>query len=573
VLKKQLLMSLLILLFGLLAGIVILRQPISTAGVDSHQSPAAPATPRGPHQGRLFRDGELSAEIQIYENGIPPEFHVWFWHKDQPVPVSEVRFSAQVIRLGQTDRLSFRPEHDYLVSNQSVYEPHSFAARFEGVWRGRTYRWRFSQSEGRVTLAPELVQRSGIEILRAGPRTLETRLRFPGQIALDQDKYVHVVPPIGGRVLEVYKHVGEPVRKGELLAVFHSRELADLRLEHDQLAQRRERNQFLFQREATVSRNTHKLLLLLKRGQDPESIHRQMMQEPVGEGKALLLSRFAELRLARQTLRREQQLRTDQLNTQESLQTAQAHYDSALANYIATVEDLHWQRESALQRQGQELAQSTREQEILNQKLQILQVPARGLQTARFELRAPISGLVTEKHLALGESVNGQNAVFVIADLSVVWAELLVPESQLGQIRFGQRVRVSSQDGQQQAEGTISHISPVVDPDSRRAESHAHILNPQGLWRPGMFVNVEVTTDAVTVPLAVSRAALQHYNDWTVVYAKFGEQFEIRPLELGREDAQWVEVTAGLQPGQPYAASNSFILKAEIGKKAATHDH
>ena len=57
------------------------------------------------------------------------------------------------------------------------------------------------------------------------------------------------------------------------------------------------------------------------------------------------------------------------------------------------------------------------------------------------------------------------------------------------------------------------------------------------------------------------------------MFFRFGDWFEARPLELGRTDGTWVEVLSGLKPGDRYAATNSFAIKAEIGKLGATHDH
>ncbi|HEY9841685.1 MAG TPA: efflux RND transporter periplasmic adaptor subunit, partial [Candidatus Obscuribacterales bacterium] len=332
---------------------------------------------------------------------------------------------------------------------------------------------------------------------------------------------------------------------------------------------------FLLGREDALSANTRKLLKLLKQGQDPEAIHRQMMKSPVGENKSVLLSAFADLRLARQTLRRELQLQQDKVTSQEAVQMAHTEYDNALSRYIAAIEEAVWQRDSSLILKRQDVQAALAEQRALEQKLQVLQVPAggAGLATARYEVRSPISGVVSQKHLAIGEVTRTDEPIFVIADLAVVWAELNVPDAQLDQVRLGQRVRVISQNGLRDASGVISHTSPVVEAETRRAEAHAHIDNPDGYWRPGMFVSVEVITEEHSVPIAVAKTALQSYNDWTVVYAKFGDTFEIRPLELGAEDDDWVEVRKGLKKGQEYAATNSFILKAEIGKKAATHDH
>ncbi len=576
-LKKNILISLMILFVGLGVGFQIMVTKSTQAAPDGHASEvaAAPPTPRGPHNGRLFTDKDLTIEIQIHETGVPPEFHIYFYRNDQPVPVSEVKLTANVIRLGQTDPISFKQEKDYWLSEQVIYEPHSFKVVFDGVYQDQKYQWSFTQEEGRLNVAPDLLKRSEIKILKAGPRSLGKRMQFPAQITLDQDKYVHVVSPVQGRALNVYKHVGESVKRGELLAVLSSRELSDLRLEQQLTSKKTERASRLYQRESKLSSNTKKLLKLLQQGKDPESIHRQMMQTPVGESKALLLSAFADLRLERQKYKREEQLQADQISSQESLQTAQTAYEKSLSHYIAAVEEVVWQRDSELLAKQQTMEAAQAEQNALKQKLQVLQVSAgaTGAASARYEMRAPISGVISEKNLAIGEAVKTDTPSFVIANLAVVWVEIQVPDIQLQHVRAGQRVHINSQDGKRDAVGVIAHMSPGIDASSRRAEAEVHISNPDGFWKPGMFVNVAVTTAERTVAIAVAKSALQSYNDWTVVYAKFGDTYEIRPLELGQEDQDWVEVKEGLTAGQAYAATNSFILKAEIGKKSATHDH
>ena len=79
--------------------------------------------------------------------------------------------------------------------------------------------------------------------------------------------------------------------------------------------------------------------------------------------------------------------------------------------------------------------------------------------------------------------------------------------------------------------------------------------------------------DRYLVPLAVKRIGLQSFRDFTVVYAKVGEQYEVRMLELGRKAGEWVEVLGGLDAGTEYVTENSFIIKADIEKSGASHDH
>lgn len=581
--KKNLYLSLFILVIGLLAGFAVLNFKTPAQGTGSHGHEEAGHTEegheeaekpvKGPHGGRLLSDKDLQLEVKIYESGVPPEFRVYLLRQGKSLPFQGFSLKAQVKRLGKSDAISFKPERDYLRGQQEIYEPHSFEAVFEGQFQGKTYRWAYSQTEGRLQVPDEMRRRSEIQILKAGPQVLSKKLVFPGQIALDQDKYVHIVPPLAGRAVEVLKHVGEKVAKGEVLAVIHSRELSDLRLQRVLLQQKSSRERFLWQREESQRQALLSLLKLLRQGQDPEAIHNQLLKAPLGEAKSLILTAFADLRLARQKMQRERELSQAKLASQEDTQTARTEYENALSHYRGVVEEAVLQRESAgvLQRQSLQAVES--EQAALEQKLKILQVGPGKEGSARYELRSPISGVVTQKHLSMGESVGVDSEVFVIADLSIVWAEMLVPDTQLEQVGLGQRVRVISQNRKREAFGVISHNSPVVDPETRRAEAHAHIANSDGFWRPGMFVSVEVLTDARRVPVAVARSAIQSFRDWQVVFAQFGETFEVRPLELGEEDETWVEVKSGLSPGQPYAALNSFVLKAELGKSAASHDH
>ena len=91
--------------------------------------------------------------------------------------------------------------------------------------------------------------------------------------------------------------------------------------------------------------------------------------------------------------------------------------------------------------------------------------------------------------------------------------------------------------------------------------------------QPGLQVNVELVAGTVDVPVAVATTALQKVRDWTVVFGRYGEYLEARPLELGRTDGKYVEIVSGLNAGEVYAAANSFLIKADLEKSGASHDH
>lgn len=191
----------------------------------------------------------------------------------------------------------------------------------------------------------------------------------------------------------------------------------------------------------------------------------------------------------------------------------------------------------------------------------------------RFELRSPIDGIVTDKRITVGQSVGETEPVFTVSDLSSVWVEAPVATKDLGTIRTGLAVQVKASGFDAQAAGTITYVSALVGEQTRSATARVVLPNPKGLWRPGLPVTVEVTSSEAEVPVAVQVDAIQSVRDWQVVFGRYGQQLEARPLELGRSDGRVVEVLSGLSAGERYAAKNSFVIKAELGKAGASHDH
>ena len=191
----------------------------------------------------------------------------------------------------------------------------------------------------------------------------------------------------------------------------------------------------------------------------------------------------------------------------------------------------------------------------------------------RYEIRSPMDGVVTEKHIAVGEAVKEDASIFTIADLSSVWAEMTIYPKDLGSVKLGQKVTVRASALNAEAEGRVSYVGSLIGEQTRSAKARVTLQNPERSWRPGLFVTVDLVQDESEVPVAVSVEAIQTLRDAKVVFGRFGEFFEARPVELGRSDGKTVEILSGLAPGTPYAATNSFVLKADLGKAGASHDH
>lgn len=188
-----------------------------------------------------------------------------------------------------------------------------------------------------------------------------------------------------------------------------------------------------------------------------------------------------------------------------------------------------------------------------------------------YAIKAPIAGLIVRRDIQTDEAT-GNDPLFIIADLSQVWVELDVFGQNLNRVKEGQAVVVESLN-EKSVRGVISWISPLAAHASQSVSARIELPNENLQLRPGQFVRGRVTNSEHDVPLAVQRSALQTFREFDVVFAKYGETYEVRMLTLGKGDDQWVEVTEGLKPGVEYVTGNSYLIKADIEKSGTSHHH
>ncbi len=222
--------------------------------------------------------------------------------------------------------------------------------------------------------------------------------------------------------------------------------------------------------------------------------------------------------------------------------------------------------------------------EIARQKLfalslteeQIEALPQQPVETLRQqELRAPISGRIAERRVELGSLVGREgleSELFVIVDLSTVWADLAVSPSDLTNIREGQQITITAGTGSEPSPAAIMFTSPLLDKDTRTARVVASVENGAGKWRPGLFITAEIPTDETSRAIVVPKAALQSLKGESVVFVRTTDGFEARKVDVGMQDTRLAEVTKGIAVGERIASANTFILKAELGKAEISHD-
>ena len=184
---------------------------------------------------------------------------------------------------------------------------------------------------------------------------------------------------------------------------------------------------------------------------------------------------------------------------------------------------------------------------------------------------APFDGVVLARNTNIGD-VAGDSALIELADLSDVWVELHAIGKDAARLAPGQRIQIESATGDAEGETVIQSLLPLAT-RGQSVVARASLPNPEAHWRPGMTVSANVTVSEKEVPLAVLESGLQRFRDFTVVFAQIGESYEVRMLELGARDGEFVEVLGGLKPGTPYVAEQSYLIKADIEKSGASHDH
>ena len=184
---------------------------------------------------------------------------------------------------------------------------------------------------------------------------------------------------------------------------------------------------------------------------------------------------------------------------------------------------------------------------------------------------APLTGVVTARNANPGEQA-GDKVLFTVADLSTVWVQLSVFPRDIAKVRAGQSARIKSEDTGLSADGKVVYVAPFGTSSNQTLTARVLLDNADRKWPPGLYVTAEVTLTNTPVLLTVSSSALQTIDERMVVFVQGADGFEPRTVQLARSDGEFIEVLAGLAPGDTYATKNSFILKAEFGKGAAAHD-
>jgi cobalt-zinc-cadmium efflux system membrane fusion protein len=227
-----------------------------------------------------------------------------------------------------------------------------------------------------------------------------------------------------------------------------------------------------------------------------------------------------------------------------------------------------------LQRREAEMKTARAEARESQNRLELLGVPPSEIDRLNREhsikadvpLRAPFNGRVIMRNITRGEVVETQQKLFTVADLSDVWVVGNVPEKDVHLVRKDHKVEViASAYPHALFAGTITYVGDVLDPATRTMRLRVTVPNGDRLLKPEMFATVRVygapSPDSMTVPLA----AVQNGSAGKILFVRRApDEFEIRPVTLGKEQGEMVTVLSGLKEGEEIVTKGSFILKSEM---------
>ncbi len=186
----------------------------------------------------------------------------------------------------------------------------------------------------------------------------------------------------------------------------------------------------------------------------------------------------------------------------------------------------------------------------------------------RYTLLAPVTGTVLHVTAAAGRMVDTGDVLCEIVDASTLWAELDVPEAELGRVAPGLQVvvTVDALPGRD-FRGAIESILPEVDPRTRTAKARVRLANPDGVLRANMYAHARIVLAPSSARALVPLDAVQRAKGVQLVFVQLApDRYELRRVQVGARRGGLVEILDGLEPGEAVATRGSFLLKTETLK-------
>ncbi len=403
-----------------------------------------------------------------------------------------------------------------------------------------------------VKLDPELLESAGILTETVTQRPAIAMLNVTGAVELNPETTEMATLLVGGRIERVNYGVGDYVQRGAVLAVVSSPQLAQM---HGKMHEAKTKF---------------------------ELAERNLVRVQKTENRVALLQAKARLDEADATLKRTKKLIELGAGAGKDIVTAETNYKTAKAEF-------DFQSNIALNKELQEAKAEVETAHVdlrhIEDELRALGVPIESNKpddhrgdTSLVSLRAPLSGVVTERKFNAGAGVEAATPIFLISNLGTVYVIANVPEANMSKLFVGSNAEITS-PAIGTVNGRVSYIDPQLDETTRTGRVRIEVPNRNGKLRAGMFADVGFytgTNAATGQELVVSSDAVQRTGDKTVVFVPREDEpgaFEVREIEVGADINGYTKVLEGLKLGEKVVTKGSFTLKTQLEKGAMGEDH
>jgi len=391
---------------------------------------------------------------------------------------------------------------------------------------------------GLVTMGLEAQKTVKLTLQPISRQALTTILATTGELVASPNAVAYVSPRITGRITALYRQIGDRVSVGTTLATLSSQDVAQAQTQYLQALSDRSLAEMTLQGQKRIA-------------------------------KSNLAQVQTRLNLAKSVLDRQRRLFAEDIAARKEVQQAENEYQQAQIEYQR--QELENQKELQKAQSDQARAQSAVEGTANG--LRVLGFNnLKGLASSRridptLALTSPIAGIVTERTISLGQTVEPTTSAFTVTNTASLWAEARLNPQDLEKVRVGQQATITvGAYPDRTYSGRVVNISSTLDKETRTAKARVVVNNPDGKLKPEMFVNVRLALGEQSV-LAVPKSAVHDENKQHFVYVPVGsEQFKEKPIKVGTEYAEYFQVVSGLQSGEKVVTQGSFDLLAQARK-------
>ena len=378
------------------------------------------------------------------------------------------------------------------------------------------------EESGTVEVNVAAQRNAGITVQPATLRDIQTTLSATGVVAPDQTRVARIRPLARGVVEKVNVQPGDRVRAGDPLIEYDNIELGLAIGEYQSAKAELERALTELEVKRTILARSTKMLEVGATAQTTHDVRRAEFED----AQALVSSRRA------MAAKIEEQLHRFGLTEEDIGELQSGHAAEDVSNSYHRTESHN-------------------------------------------TLKAPFSGVITAYDVAEGELITPSDELLTVADISSVWVLAGVYERDLAHVRLGQPVDIRIASFPEEIfRGRITYVSDVIEPSTRTARVRCVVRNPGSRLKLGMFATVEIPTTRTQQVLAVPSTAIQRVDDRLVVFVRATEtEFGARDVQTGLTSEGWVQIEAGLQPGEVVVAENSFHLKTALLRELIGDEH